>query len=326
MKNRHRFSILTAIFLPCVGFANTPAPHNNIEIAAFSYPAAPEEWREQKTCFQRYGFIWIKDFFTEEQASSFNAWAQEMNRAAQEMLQHTQHAGIALQDTFKNDPKTLIIVPEARDPLQVCRVEDMLTCYPDLHLMIENTLTSFINTLLSEPYILFKDKLNFKWPGGGAFLPHQDFPAYALLAPRQHVTAMVSIDAASAENGNLKIAKDWTKAFIACENIDAEALQTGHAILPYIKGGSSHGAIEPEYAKRISWIELNTSPRDLVLFNSFIPHYSETNQSEKPRRAMFFTYNKLKEGEQRTAYYDAKRNDPDNPIFHIGTPTKARDK
>jgi hypothetical protein len=41
---------------------------------------------------------------------------------------------------------------------------------------------------------------------------------------------------------------------------------------------------------------------------------------------MFITHNKLKEGDFRKAYYHAKREDPQNPMFHIGTPTKARNK
>lgn len=289
--------------------------------AAMPPPIAAEQWEMQRSFFQDNGYLWIKDFFTSEQVLVLQNWANEMNQAAQNLLA----SGKPLQSS-PNILPPLIIVPERRDPLQVCRVEDMLTCYPDFHHFIETTLTSFIEQLLAEPYVLFKDKLNFKWPGGGAFFPHQDFPAYEGFAPRKHVTAMVCIDSATLQNGCLQVAKNWRKTFEGCPDIDAKCLEAGEAVLPYVSGGSAHGSIQQEYVKKISWLMLKTAPCDLVLISSFVPHYSEPNQSNSPRRAMFFTYNRLQEGEYRAAYYHAKRTDPENPVFHFGTPTKARGK
>ena len=122
---------------------------------------------------------------------------------------------------------------------------------------------------------------------------------------------MVCVDPATLENGCLQVDPNWTG---------------GKNILPYMLGGSSHGSIQPEHSKNIAWLPLETSPRDLVLISSYVPHYSEVNNSSKPRRAMLFTHNRLKEGDHRVAYYYAKRHDPHNPVFHFATPTKARDK
>ena len=122
---------------------------------------------------------------------------------------------------------------------------------------------------------------------------------------------MITIDAATEENGCLKVAMDWNEE---------------KKVLPFIVGGKEHGAIDPEYTSKMKWLSLLTSPRDLVLFTSYIPHYSEKNLSQGSRRAMFFTLNSLADGDHRSAYYYAKRNDPNNPIFHIGTPTKAHNK
>jgi hypothetical protein len=47
---------------------------------------------------------------------------------------------------------------------------------------------------------------------------------------------------------------------------------------------------------------------DVILFDSYLPHYSEPNRSNTPRRALFVTYNKLAEGgSMRTEYYQDKR-------------------
>lgn len=284
-----------------------------------------QEWNEQKEFFQKNGYLWIKNFFSREQVLLLQSWADEVNVASENILTlvNSSEGG---SDYLKQIPGTLIIVPESKNPLQACRAEDMLTCYPDLHFFIAGTLTSYIGRIMGEPYVLFKDKINFKWPGGGAFLPHQDFPAYEPFGPREHITAMVSIDPATLENGCLHVAKNWTKTFAGDLELDPAQLEAGRAVLPYITGGSDHGSIQPEYSDKISWLALETSPCDLVLINSFVPHYSEPNKSEKPRRAMFFTNNKLREGDHRKAYYHMKRHDPYNPTFHFATPTKARNK
>jgi len=262
------------------------------------------DWQEQRTFFQENGYLWIKNFFSSEQVRLLQKWAEDINRGAEITLQ--------LSNDAKNDlPGTLIIVPEARNPSIACRAEDLCSVYPDLYHFVQGTVAAYIGCLLAEPYVLFKDKINFKWPGGGAFPPHQDFPAYENFGPREHVTAMVCIDAATLENGCLQVDEHW---------------RGGSKVLPYVIGGKSHGSIDPEYSKSISWLPLETSQRDLVLINSYIPHYSEINYSQKPRRAMFFTLNRLKEGEHRMAYFHAKRYDPLNPVFHFATPTKARDK
>lgn len=289
-------------------------------------PLSEIDWHEQRLFFEKNGYLWIKDFFTEKQVALLRGWTEEINDEAQTVLSLARDSGKTIQYLLKHIPGILVVVPEAKDPSQVCRAEDLQNCYPDFGAFVQGTVISYIGRLMGEPYVPFKDKINFKWPGGGAFLPHQDFPAYELFGPREHVTAMISIDRATVENGCLYVAKDWRDTFVGVDGIDQDQLAEGRVTFPYVIGGSSHGAIEPKYSEKISWLALETSPRDLVLFNSFIPHYSEPNRSKGPRRAMFLTNNKLRDGDHRRAYYHAKRNDPDNPVFHIGTPTNARGK
>jgi 2-aminoethylphosphonate dioxygenase len=285
---------------------------------AFPIPTNVQEWQEQKSFFQKNGYLWIKNFFSQEQVSFLKGRAEDINHGAQKLLMLSQNGGPSLKQLQQTIPGALIVVPESQNPSQVCRAEDLLTCFPDLYAFITSTVTSYIGQLLEEPYVIFKDKINFKWPGGGAFPPHQDFPAYEIFGPRQHVTAMVCIDYATLENGCLQVAKNWKEIFAA-------DLEDG-LVLPFIEGGRGHGTIQPQYCEKISWLALETSPRDLVLISSFIPHYSEPNKSKNPRRALFLTHNRLAEGEFRKTYYRTKRDDPDNPLFHFATPTKARTK
>jgi ectoine hydroxylase-related dioxygenase (phytanoyl-CoA dioxygenase family) len=282
--------------------------------------------REEKTFFEENGFIWIKDFFSDEQVALIKKWAEDIDLTSRHILRVQESSGWSLSDMIQKIPGFVIVVPEAGNSQKVCRAEDFYTCVPGLYDLIQGSVISYVDRLLGEPYVLFKEKINFKHPGGGAFLPHQDFPAYEFLGPREHVTAMVTIDAATEENGCLKMALDWKETFKDHPAVDKDALEKGKFIFPYIVGGKEHGAIQPEFSDQIKWLSLHTSPKDLVLFSSYIPHYSEVNQSQGPRRSMFFTLNKLVEGSHRSAYYYAKRKDPNNPIFHIGTPTKATNK
>ncbi|HSX14148.1 MAG TPA: phytanoyl-CoA dioxygenase family protein [Chlamydiales bacterium] len=281
-------------------------------------------WNEKKTQFEDQGYVWIKGYYSPEQVMLLRAWSDLIADQANALLAISETTGQPLKTLQQNIPGSLIVVPEAKDPHTVCRAEDLLTCYPDLYRFVYGTLTSYLSCLFGEPYTLFKDKINFKWPGGGAFPPHQDFPAFEFFGPREHITAMVCIDEATIENGCLQMAQNWKG--IDDERINQIELQEGKAILPYIVGGPSHGTIKKEICDKIHWLPILAQPGDVVFFNSYVPHYSETNQSNAPRRAMFFTHNRLSEGDHKLAYYHTKRNDPDNRMFHFGTPTKARNK
>jgi len=317
-------NFLRVFYLFCT-FAISPLI-SDCSTNAVQTPENQIEWESHKKFFQKNGYLWIKDFFSADQVSLLQNWTNEIQVSSETLLILSQTSGISLQTLAKNLPGTLIIVPEAKNPELACRAEDISSCFPGIYHLMTGTVAEYIGQLLEEPYVLYKDKINFKWPGGGAFPPHQDYPAYELFGAREHITAMISIDPATVENGCLYIAQNWKKTFENDPNLDPEELAKGRTILPYIVGGSLHGSILPEYFEKISWVALETSPRDLVIFDSFTPHYSKTNESDRSRRAMFFTHNRLREGEFRRAYFHAKRQDPDNPIFHFGTPTKARTK
>lgn len=295
-------------------------------LCCFSSVFAGQYWEEKKAQLEENGYVWIKGFYSPEQVMLLRNWSDAIAEASKTLLTMSQQTGYSLQTLQQSIPGTLIVVPEAKDPQKVCRAEDLLTCYPDLYKFVSGTLTTYLGTLLEEPYALFKDKINFKWPGGGAFPPHQDFPAFEFFGPREHITAMVCIDEATLENGCLQIAKNWKETFLANEDVDQELLQMGTVVLSFEVGGPAHGTIKKEICEKITWLPIEAKPGDVVFFNSYVPHYSETNKSLFPRRAMFFTHNRLREGEHKTAYYHTKRNDPDNPMFHFGTPTKARTK
>ena len=167
------------------------------------------------------------------------------------------------------------------------RVENFCSYHPGFDKLIRGgRLESAVEQLLGGPAVLFKEKINFKMSGGAGFEPHQDQQAgWSRYAPL-FVTALVSIDPATLENGCLEIAdgprqsrligREW-EPLTACE-------MAGFKLMP-----------------------VPTGPGDVVFFDSFVPHASGANLSANQRRVLYVTYNRASDGDHRAAYYADKR-------------------
>ena len=120
-------------------------------------------------------------------------------------------------------------------------------------------------------------------PGGDGFKAHQDVQAgwdrYASI----HITALVSIDATTVENGCLELVPGYHNKGLIGESwkpLDDDALDYQPVV---------------------------TEPGDAIFFDSFAPHRSDPNLTNAARRVLYVTYNKLSEGDHRRQYYDDKR-------------------
>ena len=140
-----------------------------------------------------------------------------------------------------------------------------------------------------EEALLFKDKINFKGPGGGGFLAHQDATAYATdaLATR-HISVRVAIDAADEHNGPLEIP---TRPGLHAKGIYENT------------SGVIAKAVEESLGP---WEPVLVQPGDMVLFDSSLPHRSVTNTTDRWRRSAYLTYNVRREGDLHAAYYRTK--------------------
>ena len=149
----------------------------------------------------------------------------------------------------------------------------------------DSKLVKFLSALLERRLVLFKDKINFKLPGGDGFKAHQDSAAGWERYVSWFLSAAMFIDHSTKENGALEVAPGLHKqGLLGKEWEPIEGLD-----LPY---------------------ELvECGPGDLLLFDSYVPHRSGPNTSSKPRRAMFITYNDLAEGDKLDQYYADKRRD-----------------
>jgi hypothetical protein len=144
-------------------------------------------------------------------------------------------------------------------------------------------LTDVLAALLGEPVTLFKEKLNYKQPGGAGFAPHQDATAYRFVD--HHLSVMVPIDPSTVRSGCLYFAP-------------------GHrdGLMP----SDGRGRIARDHVETLAWEPIEAEPGDLVVFDSYAPHYSDTNHTDRPRRALYLTYNAAARGDFRSAYYEDK--------------------
>jgi phosphonate degradation associated HDIG domain protein len=223
-----------------------------------------ESWRKQ-------GYLKIAGFFSAAQRSTLREWVddfQQRDETAGKWMKYFEsgHAGTR----------------------QLCRVENFLPFHDGLEQLINGPRTlAIVAALFGEPAVLFKEKINYKLPGGNGFAPHQDAPAFTSFGQSIHITLMISVDATTQANGCLEVAPH------------PGALTT----LPVTDDLTIAGAL----VEQMPWSPIPTEPGDLLFFDSYLPHRSGPNRTDLPRRALYVTYNKAAEGNRRDAYYREKR-------------------
>ena len=171
---------------------------------------------------------------------------------------------------------------------QLCRVENFIQYHDGFDRLINGRETlAMVSALFGEPAALFKEKINYKLPGGAGFAPHQDAPAFTSFNQSLHITLMISVDATTVANGCLEVAPH----------------PGGHSALPM----AADLTIDPKTTAELAWTPITTRPGDLLFFDSYLPHRSGPNGTSNPRRALYLTYNKAAEGNVRENYYREKR-------------------
>ncbi len=147
--------------------------------------------------------------------------------------------------------------------------------------------------LLADQPLLFKEKINFKMPGGAGFEAHQDIqPGWDSYCP-YFISVLVTIDDSTIENGCLELAAGFHK------------------------NGMIGERWKPLTAQQLEGITFKSYPMaagDVAFFDCFVPHQSKPNLTSKPRRNLYLTFNRAKDGDHREKYFADKRKSypPDN--------------
>jgi hypothetical protein len=150
----------------------------------------------------------------------------------------------------------------------------------------EPKLLQAVEALLGGPALLFKEKINFKLPGGGGFEPHQDIqPGWDDYAP-YFVSVAIAVDPSTIENGCLEVAR-------------------GHHRRGLI--GERWKPLTPEQLEDVRFDAHPMTPGDVMFFDCFVPHQSQPNATTRQRRNVYLTFNRAGDGDHRERYFADKR-------------------
>jgi ectoine hydroxylase-related dioxygenase (phytanoyl-CoA dioxygenase family) len=222
----------------------------------------------ERARMERDGYLVVRNFFTANQLADMLRWTAELQAAPEQAGRHW----VYFEDS---------LVAPGRRVIQ--RIENFCPFHEGFQRMIrDGALVRWVGALMNGPVVLFKDKINFKMPGGAGFKPHQDQQAgWSKYAPI-FVTAMVTLDPVTLENGCLEMAARRHKEGLI-----------GEEWVPLGEAGLDLKAVP-------------TQPGDVIFFDSFAPHASKPNLTDAPRRILYLTYNLASQGDHRARYFADK--------------------
>lgn len=224
---------------------------------------------QQVRDFERDGFVVARATFDEAETAELEGWIRELAALPEQPGRHWVYHEKSLLDSETD---------------LIARIEYISPFHAGLAQLSE-ALKAPVGQLLGEEAVLFKEKINFKMPGGEGYKPHQDSQAGWWQYGDYYVSVMVCIDEATEDNGCLKMVAGHHKRglFREWEPLTAEDMVGMDFVLCPAK------------------------PGDVVFFDSYAPHASEPNLSDKIRRLYFATYNRRSDGDHLAEYYADKR-------------------
>ncbi len=228
---------------------------------------------EQINTFERDGYLIVSQAFFADEMKRIDTWTQELVALPEESGKHWVYH----EKSLKGDGADLI-----------SRIENIAPFHAGFE-ELSRVLKAPVAQLLGEEAALFKEKVNFKMAGGDGFKPHQDSQAGWDTYADFFISALVSIDEATVENGCLQ-------------------LVNGHHKRGLFK---SWEPLTDDDMADMEFVLCPTKPGDVVFFDCYAPHASEPNMTDQTRRIFYATYNRLSEGEHMAQYYaDKHKNYP----------------
>ena len=224
-----------------------------------------------KNKFKKDGFLLIKDYFSSEEEETIIKIADKL-----ELLKEEQN-------------KWMIYFENTNNKKTKARLEHFINYNEDIKNILDKHIDKLLKEILDKRHILFKDKLNWKMPGCSGFFAHQDQPAWADFKPNKYITVALFANNTTIENGCLEFVKDKNK----------------EGLLSYNE--NTTGQLSKQLEKTLNWEHIQTTPRDILIFDSYAPHRSKPNNSKHCRRIFYFTYNDIKFGNLYNNYFIKKR-------------------
>ena len=150
---------------------------------------------DQIAAFRRDGFVFVPGFFDRVPTDEIDRWIDELAAFPEQPGKHWVYHENSLTEPGRK---------------LVQRIEKFVEVHPGLNALCKDgRMHRAVSELLGEEAVLFKEKINFKLPGGEGFKAHQDSQAGWGVYADYFVTALVTIDESTRENGCLEIEAGW---------------------------------------------------------------------------------------------------------------------
>jgi len=230
--------------------------------------ATPKLTDDQIAAFRRDGYVATPGAFSAADAAVIERWTREVAALPEAPGRHW-----VFHEKSRIDGRDLINRIEYIAPFHAGFAE------------LTRVLGAPTAQLFGEATVLFKEKINFKMPGGGGFEPHQDSQAGWEAYASNFVNVMVCIDEATIENGCIELAPGQHRRGL-------------------LRGMEP---LSDDDIRDMNFIAYPTKPGDVAYFDAYTPHRSAPNPTGAPRRMYFATYNRASEGDHLERYYADKR-------------------
>lgn len=257
-------------------------------------PPLQELTEAEKTHFAEKGFIVLpreKWLGGEEKAAWLHTLVEEVAHQTPEAM-HTYEQ---------------VKAADGSDQVVHSRTENFADYHEEGSLFLRHgPLPAVVHELAGEGVRLYKDKVNYKMAGGsGGYLPHQDGytklerrdgkvkavrPA-DLQSPFVAYVCMVAVDDFTPENGCPQVGWNWWQQNKR-EMVGKTVKDEKGAIVDF--GFPEMGPFE----------RLPMRKGDVLIYDNYMPHQSDANETGLPRRALFAIYNKESDGDQHGMYYE----------------------
>lgn len=234
--------------------------------------------------FKDIGFIVLKGFFDKDQMDRISMCLDELR---------DKQAG-------ENEEAKYYEKSSITGENILVRVEHVLGgLNPELsRILLSPRTIECLTQLFGEPPLLFKEKVNYKLPGCRTDKLHQDQAAGWNTYAEFFISMGIVVDKNRKENAALSFPKSG--------NYEKKLMSEEWQPL---------SQDDPPYAPEDEYVLLEADPGDIIFFDSYVPHGSPANMSDKSRRNIFLTFNKLSDGDMRDRYYEDKwMNFPPNVV------------
>ena len=166
------------------------------------------------------------------------------------------------------------------------RVENFINNFKQVtKIDLQERCLDLVKDKFGEDAVLFKDKINFRYPGADGYAPHQDGAAGWDKFASKFITVAVAIEDSTVETGGF-------------------SFPSGPS--PGCFYPNTNGMLSDVFFESLKPKSIEISAGDGIIFDSFLPHRTYKNISNKIIPHLILTFNRLAEGDHLKDYYSQK--------------------